>query len=460
VCIRLHGAIAAIWRSARIWIETTALKAPILHSENSRNVRFNFAVNVTDGGLFGMALGFASFVTVIPLFVNTLTNSSILIGLIASIHMVGWQLPQILTANRVAYLLRFKPMVMFMTLHERWPFFGLALIALFSTQMDKRVALALTFVMVIIHALMGGLTATAWQSMIAKIIPKERRGIFYGTQSAAANLLSSIAAVIAGLILAAASGSTVGFALCFFLAGVLMMASLGFLAQTRESESVKREDTPLKGAAFRRSLVAILRRDRNFRIFIITRMLIQIASVGSAFYSVYTVRRFEADAAMAGVLTGIYLLAATISNPVCGWLGDKYGHRRMFAFGALLAGTSAFIALMATSASWFIIVFILFGFSHGAQWTSSNALLLDFGSEKDRPFYVGLGNTLVAPVTLLTPLIGGWLSDAVSFEATFLCASAAGVLTAIIAFFVMREPKHSVIHTTPEPVELAMHASP
>ena len=88
------------------------------------NYRFNFAVNALDAAFFGLGLGFASFVTVIPLFVNSLTDSTTLIGIIASIQAVGWQLPQLLTSRRVASLRLYRPMVLSMTIHERWPFLG------------------------------------------------------------------------------------------------------------------------------------------------------------------------------------------------------------------------------------------------------------------------------------------------------------------------------------------------
>jgi len=57
--------------------------------EFHKNLRYNFFVNLTDGAFFGAALGFASFVTIIPLFVSTLTDSAILIGLIPAIHAMG-----------------------------------------------------------------------------------------------------------------------------------------------------------------------------------------------------------------------------------------------------------------------------------------------------------------------------------------------------------------------------------
>src|SRR5574338_1246114 len=105
-----------------------------MHPEETKNLKLNYTVNILDGAFFGFGIGFASFSTVIPLFVATMTDSAILIGLISAVHVMGWQIPQLLTAQHVSRLARYKPMVMWMTIHERIPFIGLALVALFYKQ--------------------------------------------------------------------------------------------------------------------------------------------------------------------------------------------------------------------------------------------------------------------------------------------------------------------------------------
>jgi hypothetical protein len=42
-----------------------------METEIRKNMRFNYIVNVFDGAFFGFGIGFASFSTVIPLFVST-----------------------------------------------------------------------------------------------------------------------------------------------------------------------------------------------------------------------------------------------------------------------------------------------------------------------------------------------------------------------------------------------------
>jgi MFS family permease len=421
-----------------------------LQAEIRANVRHNMIVNIVDGGFFGFGLAFASFVTIIPLFVSTLTDSAVLIGLIASLHMAGWQLPQLITANQVAKLSRYKPMVMMITLHERIPFFGLAIVALLASRMPRELALILTFAMVSWQALGGGFAATAWQSMIAKIMPLDRRGTFYGLQSSLANLFGSGGAVIAGELLKVLP-SAEGFALCFAICGTMMMISMGFLGATREP-TIPVQATVMKGwRGFMKGLQAILKHDHNFRWFIVARSLAQLAAMAVSFYTVYAVRRFDMDTQVAGVMTAVLMLAQVISNPIIGWLGDHWSHRLTFAGGAAMMGASALVALFAPSLNWFYLVFGLAGFANATLWTTAMALNSQFGTDGERPYYLGLGNTLVAPATLFAPLLGGALAAALGFEGTFLLAAVSGIATVSVLMLLVREPGDQQSVLAPQP---------
>jgi MFS family permease len=401
-----------------------------MNAETNKHLRHNWIVNVVDGSFFGLALGSASFVTVLPLFVSTMTNSAILIGLIPAIHSVGWQLPQLLTANRVARLSRYKPMVILMTIHERLPFFGLAAVAWLIPLLGHKAALIITFGLLVWQGLGGGFTATAWQSMIGKIIPARQRGRFFGIQSAAANLFASGGALLAGILLER-PGSPVGFAICFLFAGLSMAVSWAFLASTREPAYLPTNTTENRRAFWKRVSV-ILQRDAKFRWFLAARMLSQLATAAFAFYTVYGVRHHGMSEGFAGLMTSVYMAAQIIANPVMGWIGDRWSHRLVMEIGALAAGISASIAWLTPSLSWFFLAFILAGIANVAFWTISIAMTLEFGTEADRPAYIGLANTLVAPSTILAPLAAGWLADAVGYQAMFIASIVGGLITAVV----------------------------
>ncbi len=416
-----------------------------------KNLRHNFTVNVLDGAFFGLGMGFASSVTVVPLFVDSLTDTTALVGLVASIHLIGWQLPQILTAGYVAGLRRYLPMVIWMTSHERWPFFALALLALAVPMVSPTIALIFTFILLSIQALGGGLTATAWQSMIGKIMPPNRRGTFWGVQASAANLMTAATTFGAGIILTQFA-YPYNFALCFFLASVAMAISMGFLAATREDphelpeEAV--ENKQLSWQRFKR----ILTHDENLRMFVLARMCGQFGVMAIAFYTVYGVHRFGMTGATAGVMAALLTLMTTLSNPLMGMIGDSISNRKIFAFGMLTMALSAFSAFTAPSLVWLYVAFALAGIAQATIWTVAMTMTLEFGTIEDRPYYIGLTNTLVAPATIIAPLIGGGLADAMGFQATFGLAGVAAVVSSMVLLFIVREPRKTQPTNIPAPM--------
>ncbi len=411
--------------------------------KQAKNFPFNFIVNVMDGGFFGLALGFASLTTVLPLFVSNLTHSAVLIGMIPAIHTVGWYLPQVFTAQRVSQLKRYKPMVMFWTIHERLPFFGLALLAWFVPRIGPSIALILTFTLLVWQGFGGGMAANPWQNMIGKIIPRDRWGVFFGSQTAASTLLGSVGVVIAGLVLQN-NVPNVGFSLCFLLAIGAFTISFIALGSTREVETpavaseIDRKD-------FWRDIRSILQRDVNFRWFVVVRILTQIGTVGFAFYTVYVVRFYGVNEAMAGVLAAILYISQTIFNPIMGWLGDHWSHRGVMALGMVAAAGSAGIFIWAPSMGWFYLAYALEGIAYVGVWTIALAMIQELGEPHEKPSYIGLANTLIAPTALIIPLLAGWLADSVGYQATFLVTAIGAVATGLVLTFILHDHPKSIM---------------
>jgi MFS family permease len=414
----------------------------LMDIELQKSLKHNLLVNIMDGGFFGFALGFASFLTIIPLFVSTMTNSAILIGLIPAIHAVGWQLPQLFLANRVARQSRYKPMVVRLTIQERLPFAGLALVAWFLPALGIRTALMITFALLIWQGLGGGFTANPWQALIGKIIPSDRRGTFFGAQSAAANLLASVGAVLAGIVLEKFD-SPLDFTLCFIFACVGMVISWFFLSATREPPNLPVDPTVEPINIWSR-LGDILRGDRNFRWFLVARMLSQLAVMGFAFYTVYAVHELKMSELEVGFMTAVLLGTQIAINPLMGWIGDRWSRRRLMEIGLLAAVISTTLAWWAPSSAWFVGVFFLAGVANVAVWTIGLTMILEFGNEADRPAYIGMANTLVAPATILAPLFGGWLADRAGYPAAFFVSAIGGVITLLVLQLRVRDPQRMV----------------
>lgn len=400
-------------------------------------------VNILDGGFFGLAIGFASFVTVLPLFINTMTQSALLIGLIPALHSAGWQFPQLFMAKRVSRQTRYKPLILTFTLQERIPFLGLACIAWFLPILGIQFALILSFVMITWQSLGGGITAVAWQSMIAKIIPPERRGAFLGMQSAAANLFASLSAIIAGIILEKLDNH-LNFFVCFILCSLAMVVSWIFLSLTREREHPVENTLDQSGSLWKNSK-RILRQDRNFRWFLVGRTLTQFAMMSLGFFSVYLVNRFLVSKAEAGVMTGVLLGTQIAANPIMGWLSDRWGNSMVMKIGLVSAILSGLVAWLAPEHTWFYAVFFLIGIANVANWTIGIIMSLEFSHDVNRPTYIGLANTLVAPGNILAPFLGGWIAQNRGYPTTFLVSAFIGILTLLIFQLFVRDPRKEAV---------------
>jgi len=412
------------------------------------DLKFNVAVGLADGGFFGLALGFASFGTILPLFIASMTDSATLIGLVPAIHSAGWLLPQLFTAKHTSRLRRYKRTVLLRTIHERVPFLGFAIVALLIPTIGIKTGLILSFLLLTWQGLGGGITANPWTSMISKIIPPENRGTFFGTQAAVANLFISGAAVGAGYLLDYLN-SPMDFAICFFIASFFFTISWGALAFTREPEDtekvIEENQPPLwKGAG------RILQRDNNFNWFLFTRFLSQFATMGFSFYVVYALRRFHAEPITLGYLTATLTIAQTVANVSMGWMGDRIGHRAMLIIGAGAAALSSLLAWLAPSLSWFFPIFILSGLTNVSIWTNGMTMATTFSGEAERPFYVGLAQTLPAPATIIAPLIGGWIADTIGFEPTFAISAILSVVMMAILWFIVKDPRKAGSHPTPQ----------
>jgi MFS family permease len=399
----------------------------------------NFTVNVLDGAFFGLGLSFTSLVTVLPLFVSHLTPSPLVIGLIPLVWNMGWLLPQLFTANYVQSLARKKPMVLVMSFTERLPYLLMAGIALGLPLVGPGLGLVGFFLAFGWTCLGGGLTATAWQEMIAKIMPPRRRGTFFGTQNFMAGLLSSAGAVIAGRVLEVYPYPA-NFAVCFALTFVAMMVSFAFLAMTVEPP-VPASHARLSQREYWRQLPTVLRENPNFARFLLTRAVAWLGTMGTGFLTVYAVNRLGATPGELGLFTAASMIAQTGANLVLGLWGDRTGHKRVLEFAGLCSVGAMASAWLAGTPAWFYLAYALVGVATAGNIVSGLSIVLEFGPPAQRPTYIGLTNTLLAPFAGMAPLFGGWLAGVAGYPAMFALAALLSLLGFGLLGFTVREPR-------------------
>ncbi|MRR31127.1 MFS transporter [bacterium] len=359
--------------------------------------------------------------------------------MVPAVHNIGWLLPQLFTSKTVARLPVLKPFVMINTINERIPIFFIAIVAWFVPAIGPTIALILTFFFLIWQGLGAGLTANAWQNMIGKVIPPDSLATFFGAQSAIANLLSSLGAIIAGMLLDRFTGSR-GFAISFLIASFFMFLSWFFLNATRE-EPTQRATTPEQDVSLWQTIGMVFRTNKPFVWFIVSRLLYYLGMMAFAFFMVYAVHKLNMDPMQAGVLTSVLLITQMAANVVLGRIADKWSRKGVIELGAVAGVLSCLLAWLAPSAAWFYPVIVLEGIANTAFWTIGFPILLEFGTDEQRPTFVGLGNTFIAPVAILSPILGGWLADSASYPVTFLVSAILGAIAVLVLHFLVKDPR-------------------
>ncbi len=407
-------------------------------AEVARNYRWNFNVSVLDFSFFWMGATFTSAATILPLFVSKLTPSPWAIGLVAVIAQGGWYLPQLLTANVVERLPRKKPVVVNLGLFsERLPFWLLVAAALVAGDAPE-LALTLFLVGWAWHNLGAGLIAPAWQDLVARCFPVDRRGRFLGTASFIGSGAGAAGAVLSTWILQVLPFPS-SFVWVFGIAAVLIMVSWVFLATVREPVQAVTVPRRSSGDYFA-TLPGLLRSDRNFSKFLVARVLLAAGNLGTGFLAVAAIEQWHVTDATVGLYTGAMLIGQTSATLFFGLLADRAGHMVSLKIGGLAFCLAFGLAWLTPWAEAFVIVFALLGIGGAAVLVSGILVVMEFAAPDRRPTYVGIANTCVGAAGGLAPLAGAALATS-SYGLAFAASLACCLAAVVVMVYLVREPR-------------------
>src|SRR5437763_4534049 len=155
-------------------------------------------------------------------------------------------------------------------------------------------------------------------------------------------------------------------------------------------------------------------------------------------------RQFKADrGALEWVVTG-YLLSLAIWIPASGWLGDRFGTKKVFLFALAMFVIGSALCGLAQSAGQLIAFRILQGVGGGMLTPVGTAMLFRAfpPQERARAALILTIPTVIAPA--LGPIVGGWLVDDVSWRWIFYVNVPIGIIGFLFSLAFLQE------HTEPE----------
>jgi MFS family permease len=154
----------------------------------------------------------------------------------------------------------------------------------------------------------------------------------------------------------------------------------------------------------------------------------------------FYVKHLGGDDALAGLVAGLFGLAALLARPLVGWALDNKSRRLPLMLGA--AGL-AVLAVAYSQVSWLALI-VLLRLVHGVAWAGANTGNNTNACDHVPPgrFAEGMGYFGVTQtVSMATaPALGLFLKDNFGFPTLFLCSAAIAVCALVMTFFVDFKP--------------------
>nr|WP_245001901.1 MDR family MFS transporter [Cupriavidus pinatubonensis] len=114
-----------------------------------------------------------------------------------------------------------------------------------------------------------------------------------------------------------------------------------------------------------------------------------------------------------------YLITSTVATPLYGKLSDSFGRRRLLMVAITLFILASVACAMAQSLGQLILFRALQGIGGGGLMSLAQAAIADVVAPRQRGRYQGYLATVWAVASIAGPLVGGWVSDNLSWRWLF-----------------------------------------
>jgi MFS family permease len=444
---------------------------------NYRHVRRNFAMFFIDYAFFGTAFGLIGHTTVVPDFLSRLTTSQPLIGLVGSLYLFIWLLPQLFMAQVINKAKRRKPFMTYTVIPFRL-LMALMALGIAVTPGEARTTLLIIFMSgYLVFALGDGLVTLVWADMLGSMVPHRWRGLLFSVAQIVVALGALASRELVRRVLdggaalgnsawsfAASNGQEVvrgwfgnagltfpqNYAVIFGVAAAMFfVAGVALTLLVEEAPSPSSQTSPTLRQFFP-YLGNVLRTDGPFRQFVLVRLLMDFSTMATTFYILFGTDLIAAAMnvpreRIAGEVIGNSILLSTAGSAsgalLMSWASHRSGSRAVLILGGLGACLHPFLALLALSGSQvaYYGIFFALGFVTAATVPGYFDWIITYAPADRRPIYVGLTNTISA-ISHLAPAVGGVLLSLTSYPVLFGASLLMGILSVVSIYF-LPEPR-------------------
>lgn len=148
--------------------------------------------------------------------------------------------------------------------------------------------------------------------------------------------------------------------------------------------------------------------------------------------------------ASAGLVTGLFTLAAMLARPLTGWALDAYGRRAVLLFGTIFCLALIVAQDWAATLGALIVLRMVNGFGFGFATTAGGALAADLVPRSRLGEGMGLYALTMGIPLGIAPPVGIWLAGRGQFSALFWLATLVTGVSLVLAL-IIRVPRQAVV---------------
>ena len=419
---------------SRITNEEDARICKDISDDACKEVPSNFFLIIISSVLTKLGDALSSPKTVLAWLMSYVNAPLAMIGFLVPIRESFSMLPQIIIAGYIRKIPRRKWVWVLGSLLQ---FLSIAAIGLVSILLKGVLAAWLILLFLLMFSLSRGLSSIASKDVLGKTIPKTRRGRLTGISTS----VSGILALGAGLYMIFKSDQDVGvhyYAFLIFLASSMWLLGALVYANVREEVGEISGGGNAIWEAIRK--LTLLRDDKPFRNFVISRALLLCSALTAPFYVVLAKNFLGDDIRILGWFIIANGIATSISAPFWGRQAD-ISSKKVMVRAALIA---AFLGiLMFIIISWVPVLnhmtwlypaaFFVLGVAHSGVRLGRKTYIVDMAGGNKRTDYVAVSNTVIGLVLLITGGITA-LASVISAEGIILVLSVFGLAGAYSSF--------------------------
>ncbi len=402
------------------------------------NLRRNYAGHFVHGMLGMTGFRLVNAPTFIPAYLHLISGSDFFVSLGASLQQLGGVISPIAGAAQIEHRRKILPVSMFLGTMMRVQILGIALAGWFLGGTPLLVSVLLFLFLL---GLFSGPQGVAFQFLLAKMIPIERRGQLQGWRNLTGGVIAASLSYFAGTYLIGHNVFGNGYSTTFTLAFILTslgLTAFRFLVREPEPPSVRARSSIRERV---RDLVPMLRGNPGFMYFMIARTFAIASRVAQPFYIIYVGKRIGFSGDVVGTLSLAFLGADTVMSVGWGYLADRYGFRSNFIIALAFWISSTVLLMSVTSPFWLFVAFFGLGAGNSGYQMSAQNIVFEFGHRDDMAMRLAFSNTAESIMSALGPLVGGVIAASLGYHAVFWVAIASEAIALVLLVALVEEPR-------------------